>query len=220
MACYPGLTSCTQTYKVGVSTNWCAPSKEDMPSQCSQECPNGTDEECPSGETCWADSPCAYTDAKIKADEELKSKLWCAKSYKHLVEHCPMPCEGGTDDECGPDMTCFNMSEEEVVCTEPGVGIKDPVDPDKLWCGNSWNDVLENCGKKCPEGTDEECGYFGTCYDLTGNEPMICQTEGFGVKTKGDPNKRYCGNSYNHMMEFVSIIFVAVLTLSVVLLLS
>lgn len=64
--------------------------------------------------------------------------------------------------------------------------------------------VLENCPKKCPEGTDDECEDGMICYDLTGNEPTICKTEGFPVKRKADPNKRFCGDSYNHMMEFVS----------------
>ena len=65
--------------------------------------------------------------------------------------------------------------------------------------------VLENCPKKCPEGTNEECGAGEQCFDLTGNEPMICKTEGFGVKKKADPTKRFCGDTYNQMMEFVSV---------------
>ena len=109
-----------------------------MPSTCSSECPNGQDDECPNGETCWANSPCAYTDEKIVKDEELKSKLWCASNYKQLVEHCPGPCPSGGDDECGPDQSCFNMSEEEESCVEAGVGIREPVDPDMLWCGTTW----------------------------------------------------------------------------------
>ena len=55
-----------------------------------------------------------------------------------------------------------------------------------LWCGSSWNDVLENCAKNCPEGSDEECGPGLICYDLTGND-LICETAGVGVKEKGDP---------------------------------
>ena len=180
-----------------------------MADTCHQECPNGTDEECPDGETCWGDSPCALLDSKREADEAMKAMLWCATSYKHLVEHCPKPCEGGTDDECGQDedgndMFCFSMSEEEQVCNTTGVGVKEPVDSDNLWCGNSWNHVLENCPKKCPDGADEERDAGMSCYDLTGNEPMICKTESFGVKKKGDPNQRFCGDTYNQMMEFVS----------------
>ena len=100
-------------------------------------------------------------------------------------------------------MTCFNMVDEELSCSEPGIGIRDPVDPANLWCGSTWNDVLENCLNKCPEGTDEECSSGDICYDLTGND-LICKAEGFGVKKKADPQGRWCGDSYNHMMEFVS----------------
>lgn len=32
---------------------------------------------------------------------------------------------------------------------------------------------------------------------------MVCKTEGFGVKKKGDPHKRWCGDDYNHMMKMV-----------------
>lgn len=45
------------------------------------------------------------------------------------MENCPKQCPGGSDDECGNDMICFDMSTEKVSCNETGVGIKDPVDP-------------------------------------------------------------------------------------------
>ena len=86
-------------------------------------------------------------------------------------------------------MICFNMSEEEQSCNTTGVGIKDPVDSKMLWCGSSWNNVLEECRAGCPEGTDEECEMYGigmVCYDLTGND-LICEEPNVGVKEKGDP---------------------------------
>lgn len=207
--CYGGMAGCTKTHKVGVSTSWCGETFEDASETCGRECPNGEDDECPGTEKCWGDSPCALLDYAREALLAKKAMMWCGSSYRHLVEHCPKPCPSGSSDECGQDedgkdMECFDMSEEEKACTTRGVGIVEPVDPDNLWCGSSWNNVLENCAKKCPGGTDEECSDPSmVCYDLTG-EAQICKTEGFGVKKKADPNKRFCGDSYNHMMEFVS----------------
>lgn len=86
--CYGGQTSCIKTHKVNVTTSWCG-STFDQHADCHQECPNGTDDECPDDESCWGDSPtCALLESKLARDEEMKSKLWCATSYKHLVEHC------------------------------------------------------------------------------------------------------------------------------------
>ena len=199
--------NCFKTHKVGAPLSWCGADAEDAASGCHQACPEGTDDECPDGMTCWATSgQCTMLDSYLEVIEERKKFLWCGSSYRHLVENCAEPCPSGSDDECGVDddgneMTCWDMSEEEMYCNTTGVGIVEPTDPDMLWCGNSWNNVLEECPKKCPSGSDEECGFFGVCYDLTGND-LICKTEGFGVKKKGDPNKRFCGDSYMQMMEF------------------
>jgi hypothetical protein len=198
--CYGPIPDCNPIYKVGVSDKWCGSTFEDMASKCSKECPGGSDDECGEGEKCWSDSPCALKKSAIADLEALEGKLWCGKNYKDLVENCPMECPGGSDDECDGDMICFDMSTEEMACNETGVGIKDPVDPLHLWCGSTWNNVLEECPMPCPEGTDEECGAGMICYDLTGND-KICRTQGIGVKEKGDPNKRWCGSDYNDMMS-------------------
>jgi hypothetical protein len=183
---------------------WCGKDMDDMVERCgtddAKECRGGTDEECGDGEKCF------LSDACLRKQElaESEGMLWCGRSYKHLVEHCPKQCPGGTNDECGQDengkdMICFNMKDENVTCAEEGVGIKEPVDPDMLWCGNDWTHLVENCPKKCPEGSDEECGFMGTtCYDMTGSD-LVCKTEGFGVKKKGDPLQRFCGTSFAQM---------------------
>lgn len=177
---------------------------DDMVARCgadgAKQCNSGKDEECGEGEKCF------LSDACLKKEEMAASEgmMWCGRSYKHLVENCPKQCPGGTNEECGQDetgvdMTCFNMKDENVTCAEEGVGIKNVTDPDMLWCGNDWMHLVENCPKKCPEGTDEECGFMGTtCFDMTGSD-LICMTEGFGVKPKGDPMKRFCGNTFAHM---------------------
>ena len=198
--CYGPIPDCNPVYKVGVSDKWCGSTFEDMADKCAKECPGGTDDECDEGETCWGGSPCALKKSAIADLEALEGKLWCGKNYKDLVENCPMECPGGSDDECDGDMICFDMSTEEMSCNETGVGIREPVDPLHLWCGATWNQVLEECPKACPEGSDEECGPGMICYDLTGND-KICRTPGIGVKEKGDPQKRWCGADYNDMMS-------------------
>jgi len=199
--CYQSLTCKRQKL---VKMKWCGKDMDDMVDRCgtddAKECKGGTDEECGDGEKCF------LSDACLKKQElaESEGMLWCGRSYKHLVENCPKQCPGGTNDECGQDengkdMICFNMKDENVTCAEEGVGIKEPVDPDMLWCGNDWTHLVENCPKKCPEGSDEECGFMGTtCYDMTGSD-LLCKTEGFGVKEKGDPLKRFCGTSFAQM---------------------
>ena len=156
MYCYGGLTQCIKTHKVNVSLSWCGTDSDAAADTCHQECPSGTDDECPDGESCWGDSPCALLDSKIEAMAAQAANLWCGTNYKMLVEQCPKRCEGGTDDECGKDadgndMICFDMSTEETVCNMTGVGIKEPTDPDNLWCGTSWNHGKSNaeCGGLC-----------------------------------------------------------------------
>ncbi|KAL7443369.1 hypothetical protein ACHAXM_008913 [Skeletonema potamos] len=185
------------------ATYWCGKSFDDMANRCPKACPNGTDEECDSGDICFSDSVCAtegslFEQAAKKAAAE--NKLWCASSYKDLVENCPMKCPGGTSEECGDGMTCFNMSEEEASCSEEGVGIKAKVDSANLWCGESWIHMLENCPKACPEGTDEECGTGMTCFDMS-TADKVCEQVGYPVKEKDDPEKRFCGKTFQSMHE-------------------
>ncbi len=185
------------------ATRWCGKTFDDMSDRCHKACPEGTDEECDAGEKCFADSLCASdgTTADIEAKMAASvGKMWCGKSYKHLVENCSQECPNGSDDECGDGMTCFNMSEEEKSCSSAGVGIKAKTDPANLWCGKSWLDMLENCPKPCPEGTDEECGDDMICYDMS-NEAKVCEYMGYGVKERDDPNKRFCGKTFAHMHE-------------------
>jgi len=203
--CIEGLSNCNKDLK---GTKWCGATFQDMADRCADECPYGTDEECPVGQTCWGDSPCPD---KLLLAQQLQENggsglLWCGRSYKQLVEECPKQCPGGTDDECGIDpetsmpMICYNMAEEEVKCAEEGVGIKNKTDSANLWCGQSWNHVLENCERSCPEGSDEECPAGSVCFDLTGSD-LICMTEGYGVKEKGDPDKMFCGATYEEMLK-------------------
>ncbi len=185
------------------ATRWCGKTFDDMSDRCHKACPEGTDEECDAGEKCFADSLCASegTTADIEAKMAASvGKMWCGKSYKHLVENCSKECPNGSDDECEDGMSCFNMSEEEQSCSAAGVGIKEKTDPANLWCGKSWLDMLENCPKPCPEGTDEECGDGMICYDMS-NEAKVCEYMGYGVKERDDPNKRFCGKTFAHMHE-------------------
>lgn len=84
-----------------------------------------------------------------------KSKLWCGRDWKHMVEHCPKQCDEERkcgEDENGIPMTCFNMKSEEESCVEAGVGVKEPVDPTTMWCGQTWSHALGQCATPCPDG--------------------------------------------------------------------
>lgn len=185
------------------SSRWCGTTFDDMSNRCHKECPNGTDEECDGGEKCFADSQCATAGTTTEIEAKMAAaigKLWCGKTYRHLVENCSKECPNGTDDECGEGMVCFNMSEEETSCSDEGVGITEKIDPANMWCGETWLHMLENCPKACPDGSDEECGDGMSCYDMS-NEEKKCLYVGYGVKEKDDPSKRFCGNDFAHMQE-------------------
>jgi hypothetical protein len=100
----------------------------------------------------------ALLETQLREVEKLieeKSKLWCGRDYKHLVESCPKPCDENRmcgSDEDGNHMTCFNMKDEEESCLEAGVGVKDPVDPSSMWCGQNWSHALGQCSTPCPFG--------------------------------------------------------------------
>ena len=73
------------------------------------------------------------------------------------------------------------MKDEDEPCSTPGVGIKNATDPALLWCGSTWLNLVENCEKACPEGTDEECGtdWYGNpmkCFEMPPEE--VCKEEG------------------------------------------
>lgn len=97
------------------------------------------------------------------------------------------------------------MQFEDQSCLIEGVGIQEEVNPSNLWCGSSWLQLTENCSKACPEGSNDECGRDSAgslmiCYDMSASD-QVCQRAGKGIKEKGDPNKRFCGSSYQNMME-------------------
>ena len=78
-------------------------------------------------------------------------------------------------------------------------------DPSNWWCGSSWTDMLESCSKRCT--TDEDCApnswEKGTCFRTVGG-PENCSTPGVGVKAPIAPDSRWCGSTWNDMLETCS----------------
>lgn len=87
----------------------------------------------------------------------LSTDLWCGASWNNVLEDCPKACPEGTDEECGEGMICYDLSESELICRTPGIGVKEKGDPQKRWCGADYNDMLSSCPKRCPSGSDDEC---------------------------------------------------------------
>jgi hypothetical protein len=56
----------------------------------------------------------------------------------------------------------------------------------KLWCGKNYKDLVENCPKECPGGSDYKCGDGMICFDMS-TEEMSCNETGVGIKDPVDP---------------------------------
>ena len=80
-------------------------------------------------------------------------------------------------------------------------------DPDNWWCGTSWSNMLETCALRCT--TDDDCKMVnpqqwsaegGTCYK-TPVGPENCQMVGVPVKEPVPEGRRWCGVTWNNMLE-------------------
>ena len=75
-------------------------------------------------------------------------------------------------------------------------------DPNNWWCGSSYSNMLETCTKRCT--TDEDCKPSsweeGFCFKTTGG-PDNCSTPGVPVKEPVPEGSRWCGSTWNSMLE-------------------
>jgi len=113
-----------------------------------------------------------------------------------------------TAEDVGLAEKTYTQEEIDVLIAEEEKKYNDEIamaDPMNWWCGSSWTDMLENCSKRCT--TDEDCAVNswtpGTCYKTTGGEEN-CQTPGVGVKEKLPEGSRWCGSTWNDMLETCS----------------
>jgi hypothetical protein len=143
-------------------------------------------------------------------------------------------CFLGTDDTCPPGESCFRGVTEcgdsklppltavdvglaEKAYTEEEIAVmldeeiakerdeEAMLDQDNWWCGTSYSNMLETCTKRCT--TDEDCKpnswEEGFCFKTTGG-PENCSTPGVPVKEPVPEGSRWCGSSWNKMLETCS----------------
>ncbi len=156
----------------------------------------GTDDECGDGMTCFnmSEEETSCSDEGVGIQEKIDpAMMWCGETWLHMLENCPKACPDGSDEECGPGMSCFDMTNEEKPCLYVGYGVKEKDDPSKRFCGNDYKHMHESCPKKCPSGSNDDCPGDMKCFSNS-----ECQVEGVGVVAvqESDPSSMYCGSKF------------------------
>jgi hypothetical protein len=123
-------------------------------------------------------------------------------------------CEGN---ENLPPLTAVDVGLEEMSYTEEEIAIlldeeieKERAeaameDPNNWWCGTSWTNMLETCAKRCTADADCKVNSWdeATCYKTPGG-PENCIEVGVPVKEAAPPGSRWCGSTWNDMLETCS----------------
>lgn len=206
------------------NNNYCGYGWDAAMEECYYACPSGQDSECPGGRSCHKWLTCT----QAKTNPALTNV--CGTSWQDAETSCATRCFLGDDTTCPEGETCFGgvaacegklpeltavdvglenrtytvaeleeLLEQELLKEE---GEKAMADPMNWWCGTSWSNMLENCEKRCE--TDADCApnswTEGFCYRTTGG-PENCQTPGVAVKEALPPGSRWCGTSWNKMLQ-------------------
>lgn len=153
----------------------CGTSWNQASTTCAKRCFLG-DEACPAGESCFGNVI------------ECKDKL------------PPLTAEDvGQGEKTYTPEEIAALAEEEAIKEAEEAAMSDT---QNWWCGTSWTNMLENCSKRCM--TDDDCTVNSwekaTCFKTTGG-PENCSTPGVGVKEAVAPGSRWCGSSWNDMLE-------------------
>lgn len=192
--------------------------------ECYHACPTGKDDQCPGGKTCHSWLTCTPSQTNPATYNV------CGRNWPHAASTCGTRCFMGSDDSCPQGQTCFGgvadckdslppLTAEDVGLEEKsytGEEIKVLLDEEiakerdeeamsdmnNWWCGSSWSNMLETCSKKCQ--TDDDCKpdawTDGYCFKTTGG-PDNCSTPGVPVKAAVAPGSRWCGSTWNSMLE-------------------
>ncbi|KAL7482816.1 hypothetical protein ACHAW6_012959 [Cyclotella cf. meneghiniana] len=206
---------------------YCGYGYESALAECYYACPSGKNEECPGGRTCHGWLTCN------QAAEDPALYNACGSSWADASTKCATRCFLGGDESCPEGETCFGnvieCKDKLPTLTAVDVGLAEPTftqeeidaklaeeeaeqaeeaamsDPNNWWCGTSWANMLETCSKRCQ--TDEDCAVSswekGTCYKTTGGAEN-CSTPGVPVKEASEPGSKWCGSTWNDMLETCS----------------
>lgn len=141
-------------------------------------CFQGSDDSCPTGESCF------------------RGVIECADKLPTLTA-----VDAGLAEKTYTEEEIALLLDEEIAKERDEEAMSNP---DNWWCGTSYSNMLETCSKRCT--TDEDCKASsssweaGFCYKTTGG-PENCATEGVPVKEPVPEGSRWCGSSWNDMLE-------------------
>eukprot|EP00571_Detonula_confervacea_P011735 CAMPEP_0172297150 /NCGR_PEP_ID=MMETSP1058-20130122/274_1 /TAXON_ID=83371 /ORGANISM="Detonula confervacea, Strain CCMP 353" /LENGTH=1215 /DNA_ID=CAMNT_0013006265 /DNA_START=285 /DNA_END=3931 /DNA_ORIENTATION=+ len=210
------------------TSNYCGYGWESAKNECFHACPSGKNDECPNGRTChaWLDCIVATVDPAVYNV--------CGRNWQHASSTCSTRCFLGNDDNCPAGTTCFggvsDCGDELPELTAEDVGLVQKSytqeeiavlldeeikkerdeemmsDSENWWCGTSWTKMLETCSKRCE--TDEDCKENAwddspKCFRTTGG-PDNCSAPGVPVRQALPPGSRWCGGTWNDMLETCS----------------
>ena len=211
------------------TSNYCGYGWESAVAECYHACPSGLDTECPGGRTChsWLNCQQAQIDPAIYnvcGNSWSHAASTCStRCYLGNDDDCPtgQSCFGGVSSCEGnanlPELTAedvglipksYTLEEIAILLDEEIQRERDEVamsNPNNWWCGTSYNNMLETCTKRCT--TDEDCKpnswSEGYCFKTPGG-PNDCKTPGVPAKEPVPEGSRWCGITWNDMLETCS----------------
>jgi len=170
------FTSCEKT-----ESFYCGFNFEHASSSCEYPCSGMNVLDCPKGMGCFQYTTCQGVNIPSNETNSTESEpgapldSFCGTSLEDAEGSCAagraIACQSGNDSQCPGGMQCFNTT----TCTSR----------DSFYCGASWKEAAETCGKPCSSGSSDECDEGQFCFAYTG-----C-----------DSNLFFCGESYESTSE-------------------
>eukprot|EP00804_Cyclotella_cryptica_P001097 CCRYP_008384-RA/>CCRYP_008384-RA protein AED:0.01 eAED:0.01 QI:1960/1/1/1/1/1/3/42/1350 len=173
------FTSCEKT-----ESFFCGYDFEDASSSCEYPCSGMNVFDCPKGMGCFQYTTCQGVNLPSNETNSTESEpagpfeSFCGTSQEDAEASCAggraIACRSGDDSQCPGSMQCFDTT----TCTSR----------DSFYCGASWKEAAETCGKPCSSGSSDECDEGQFCFAYTG-----CESNLF-----------FCGESYEDASESCS----------------
>ena len=210
------------------TSNYCGYGWESANNECYYACPSGKDDECPGGRTChtWlkcnqaAEDPALYN---VCGTTWLDASTKCATRCFLGDESCPggescfgnvVECKGNpnlpelTAEDVGQAPKMYTQEEIDAMLIEVKQEEAEAAameDPDNWWCGTSWTNMLETCSKRCTKNDDCTVNSWekATCFKTAGG-PGNCAIPGQPAKQASAPGSKWCGYTWNDMLETCS----------------
>mmetsp|Transcript_28346 Transcript_28346/g.60845 ORF Transcript_28346/g.60845 Transcript_28346/m.60845 type:complete len:538 (+) Transcript_28346:85-1698(+) len=214
----------TPNIRPNPTNNFCGYGWESASNECFHACPSGKDNECPNGKTCHSWLTCTPSTVNPATFNV------CGRNWAHAASTCARRCFLGDDSNCNPGETCFGgvtecegelppltavdagLEEKSYTVEEIKALLDEEIanereeeamsDTRNWWCGTSWSNMLETCSRRCT--SDDDCKpnawTDGFCFKTPGGIDN-CSTPGRPVKAPVPPGSRWCGRTWNDMLE-------------------